>query len=121
MLTEIDIDNSRREVYPGMYAHATLDLERHRDALELPNSAVADAAGGGHFVLVARGGRLEQVPVTVGINTGVYMEIVSGLSGNEEVVRSLTTALSSGEQARTVLDDHYHLGFQPALVKANHN
>ena len=61
------------------------------------------------------------IGVTVGINTGVYMEIVSGLSGNEEVVRSLTTALSSGEQARTVLDDHYHLGFQPALVKANHN
>jgi hypothetical protein len=43
------------------------------------------------------------------------------LSGNEEVVRSLTTALSSGEQVSTVLDDHYHLGFQPELVKANHN
>jgi membrane fusion protein, multidrug efflux system len=121
MLTEIDIDNSRREVYPGMYAYARLELERHRDALKLPNSAVADAPGGGHFVLVARGGRLEEAPVTVGINTGVYMEIVSGLSGNEEIVRSLTTALSSGEQVRTVLDDHYHLGFQPELVKANHN
>jgi membrane fusion protein (multidrug efflux system) len=121
MLTEIDIDNPRREVYPGMYAHATLELERHRDALELPNSAVGDAPGGGHFVLVARGGRLEEVPVTVGINTGVYMEIVSGLSGNEEVVRSFTAALSNGEQVRTVLDDHYHLGFQPELVKATHN
>jgi multidrug efflux pump subunit AcrA (membrane-fusion protein) len=121
MLTEIDIDNSRGEIYPGMYANATLELERHTEALKLPDSAVAEAPGGGHFVLVARDGRLEQVPVTVGINTGVYMEIVSGLSGNEEVVRSLTGALSSGQQVRAVLDGHYHLGFQPELVKANHN
>ena len=121
MLTEIDIDNSKREIYPGMYAHATLELERHPDALKLPNSAVADSSGGGHFVLAVRGGRLEKVPVTVGINTGVYMEIVSGLSGNEEIVRSLTPVLSSGETVRAVLDDHYHLGFQPELVKANHN
>jgi membrane fusion protein, multidrug efflux system len=117
MLTEIDIDNARRQIYPGMYANATLELERHNEALKLPNSAVGDSPDGGHFVLVARGGRLEEVPVTVGINTGVYMEIVSGLSGNEEIVRSLTAALSSGEQVRTVLDDHYQLGFQPEPVK----
>ena len=122
MLTEIDIDNSRREIYPGMYANATLELERHRDALKLPNSAVGESPEGGHFVLVARDGRLAEVPVTVGINTGVYMEIVSGLNGKEEVVRALTAALSTGEQVRTVLDDHYQLGFQPELVKAkNHN
>ncbi|HEY2526144.1 MAG TPA: efflux RND transporter periplasmic adaptor subunit, partial [Candidatus Binataceae bacterium] len=121
MLTEIDLDNSRREIYPGMYANATLELERHRDAIKLPNSAVAEGPNGGHFVLVARGGRLEDVPVTVGINTGIYMEITSGLGGSEEVVRSLTGALSNGEQVRTVLDDHYQLGFQPELVKANRN
>jgi membrane fusion protein, multidrug efflux system len=121
MLTEIDLDNSRREIYPGMYANATLELERHNDAIKLPNSAVAENPNGGHFVLVARGGRLEEIPVTIGINTGIYMEITSGLSGSEEVVRSLTAALSNGEQVRTVLDDHYQLGFQPELVKANRN
>ena len=121
MLTEIDLDNSRREIYPGMYANATLELERHSDAIKLPDSAVADSPNGGHFVLVARGGRLEEVPVTIGINTGIYMEITSGLSGSEKVVRSLTAALSSGEQVRTVLDNHYQLGFQPELVKANRN
>jgi multidrug efflux pump subunit AcrA (membrane-fusion protein) len=104
-----------------MYAHATLELERHNDAIKLPNSAVAESPSGGHFVLVARDGRLEEVPVTIGINTGIYMEITSGLGGREEVVRSLTPALSNGEQVRTVLDDHYQLGFQPELVKANRN
>jgi membrane fusion protein, multidrug efflux system len=121
MLTEIDIDNSRGEIYPGMYANATLELERHSDALKLPNSAVAEAPGGGHFVMVARAGLLKEVPVTVGINTGIYMEIVSGLTGNEEVVRSLTAAMSNDERVRTVLDDHYHLGFEPELAELNRN
>jgi membrane fusion protein (multidrug efflux system) len=121
MLTEIDIDNSKGEIYPGMYANATLELERHSDALKLPNSAVADAPGGGHFVMVARAGLLKEVPVTVGINTGIYMEIVSGLTGNEEVVRSLTAAMSNDEAVRTVLDDHYHLGFEPELAELNRN
>ena len=121
MLTEIDIDNSKGEVYPGMYANATLELERHRNALKLPNSAIGDSPNRGHFVLAARSGRLEEVPVTVGINTGIYTEIVSGLTGNEEIVRSFTAALSNGERVRTVLDDHYQLDFHPELVKVNHN
>lgn len=121
MLTEIDIDNSKGEIYPGMYANATLELERHSDALKLPNSAVGDAPGGGHFVMVARAGRLKEVPVTVGINTGIYMEIVSGLSDHDEVVRSLTAALSNGEQVRTVLDDHYDLGYKSELAELNRN
>lgn len=121
MLTEIDIANPRREIYPGMYANVNLELERHRNALKLPNSAVADSADSGHFVMVVREGRLEEVPVSVGINTGIYMEITSGLRGNEQVVRSLSPALSSGEQVHAVLDSHYHLGFQARLANTNHD
>jgi membrane fusion protein, multidrug efflux system len=121
MLTEIDIDNSKGEIYPGMYANATLELERHNDALKLPNSAIGNAPGGGHFVMVAHAGRLKEVPVTVGINNGIYMEIVSGLSGKEEVVRSLSAGLSNDEHVRTVLDRHYHLGFESELVELNRN
>ncbi len=121
MLTEIDIENSKGEIYPGMYANVMLELERHPNALKLPNSAVGDSAEGGHFVMAVRDGRLAEVPVRVGINTGIYMEITSGLSGDEQVVRALNPALSSGEQAHAVLDSHYHLGFQAQQVKTNHD
>ena len=124
LFTEIDIDDDKGDIYPGSMPtrRSSSSVIAEDRARMLPdNSAVADSPSGGHFVLAARGGRLEEIPVAVGINTGVYMEIVSGLSGNEEVVRSLTAALSSGERVRTVLDDRYHLGFQPELVKANHN
>jgi multidrug efflux pump subunit AcrA (membrane-fusion protein) len=118
MLTEIDIDNTRREIYPGMYANVTLDLERHAEALKLPASAVGHLSGDGHFVMVARGGHLEQVQVGIGISNGIYMEIVSGLTGKEEVVKALSEALSDGEPVETVLERHYHLGFRPEMAKS---
>ena len=37
MLTEIDFKNPRHELYPGMYANVTLELERHRDASSYPS------------------------------------------------------------------------------------
>ena len=36
MLTEIDLDNTQRRVYPRMYTTVTLDLVRHPDAIQLP-------------------------------------------------------------------------------------
>jgi membrane fusion protein, multidrug efflux system len=121
MLTEIDLENSHNEIYPGMYAEVTLELERHANALKLPNSAVGNSPDGGHFVMVARSGRLEEVPVKTGINTGIYTEITSGLMGNEEVVRSFTPALARGETVHVVLQKHYNLGFQGVLVGTNQN
>jgi len=88
MLTEIDLKNPRHDLYPGMYANVTLELERHRDALKLPESAIGDSAGG-RYVMVAQDGKLRTQDVTVGINNGRSAEIVSGLSGAESVVVTL--------------------------------
>ncbi len=121
MLTEIDLDNPKREIYPGMYANVALDLERHPNAIKLPDSAVGGSPDGGHFVLVARHGRLVRVPVTVGIDTGIYMEITKGLSGDEQVVRTVSPALSAGEQVQAVLDNDFRLSWQAALVKPEPN
>ena len=40
MLTEVDIDNPKRLVYPRSYAHVTIELVRHPDALSIPASAI---------------------------------------------------------------------------------
>jgi len=75
MLTEVDLENPERKLFPGMYANVTLVLERNADALRLPDSAVG--GDGPHTVLVVRNGLLEEVPVTTGINDGQYVEITS--------------------------------------------
>jgi multidrug efflux pump subunit AcrA (membrane-fusion protein) len=96
MMTEIDIDNRTHRLYPRMYAHVTLDLVRHPDAIRLPVGALG-GSGEGAYVLVVQHGRLHQAPVATGINDGRYVEITSGLRGDELVVANLNPALSSGE------------------------
>jgi membrane fusion protein (multidrug efflux system) len=96
MLTEIDLKNPRHELYPGMYANVTLELELHHDVLKLPESAIGDSAEG-RYVMVAEGGKLRRQLVSVGISTGNYAEITHGLTGREEVVAALDPSMVQDE------------------------
>ncbi len=101
MLTEIDLKNPRHELYPGMYANVTLELERHRDALKLPESAIGDSSDG-KYVMIAQDGKLRKQDITVGINTGKKVEIISGLSGGEAVVATLDPSIVADEVVNVV-------------------
>ncbi len=101
MLTEIDLQNTRHDLYPGMYANVTLELERHRDALELPESAIGESSDG-KYVMVAQDGKLRKQEVTLGINNGKSAEIVSGLVGGESVVVNLDPSIVP-DQAVTIV------------------
>ncbi|MBF6568490.1 MAG: efflux RND transporter periplasmic adaptor subunit [Candidatus Binataceae bacterium] len=101
MLTEIDLDNPGHALYPGMYAQVTLELEHHPNALELPDSAILRQRGEA-FVFVVNGGRLKRVPVTVGIVSAHYVEIVAGLRGDEAVVSNINPNLTPDEEVTAV-------------------
>jgi len=102
MLVEADIENPNHELYPGMYADVLLELARHDSALKLPVSAVG-GSGDASFVYVVREGHLAKVSVSVGFTNEGWVEIGSGLSGDESVVGTVTPSLSEGEAVRPVL------------------
>ena len=97
MLTEVDIDNPKRLVYPRSYAHVTIELMRHLDALSIPASAIQGAGNSAH-VMVVKERRLADVPVKTGINNGAYVEITSGLTANSMVVATYSITLTPGQQ-----------------------
>jgi membrane fusion protein, multidrug efflux system len=97
MLTEVDIANPHHMLYPRSYAHVTLDLVRHPDALRVPVAAV-NGIGGNPHVLVVQDGHLAEARVTTGINDGNYVEITSGLSANSIVVETYSSTLSAGQR-----------------------
>jgi membrane fusion protein, multidrug efflux system len=102
MLTEVDLPNPKHELYPGMYADVTLELERHRNALEVPATAVG-VEGDARFVYVVRAGQLAKLRVTTGISDAASVEIASGLVGEEQVVTSISPALTEGGKVRAVV------------------
>jgi multidrug efflux pump subunit AcrA (membrane-fusion protein) len=101
MLTEVDLENPDHELYPGMYADVTLELERHPDALELPATAVG-GAGSDAFVFVVRNGTLAKISVGTGITSPGAVEITSGLRGDEVVVQNLSPGLQEGEKVQAI-------------------
>ena len=101
MLTEIDLDNAHHELYPGMYANVTLQLENHRDAIQIPDSAIGESSVG-NYVWAVQHGRLSKKEITVGIRTDHMVEITKGLSGNETLVAALDPSLTSGQSVTPV-------------------
>jgi len=96
------VENPRHELYPGMYANVTINLENRPGALTVPPSAVGGTTESA-AVYIVRDSRLQKVDVTTGIRTGDYVEITSGLMGNELVVNNFTPALVQGEQVRSAM------------------
>lgn len=101
MLVEADISNETHELYPGMYADVSIELARHDDAIKVPASAVA-SAGDSSYVYVVKDGKLAKVPVTTDLASEGWVEVTSGLAGDESVVGTASSALSEGETVRPV-------------------
>ena len=104
MLTEVDIDNPQRLVYPRSYAHVTIELVRHPDALSIPASAIQGSGDSAH-VMVVKEGRLADVPVKTGINNGAYVEVTSGLSARSLVVATYSNTLTPGQQVDSRMEN----------------
>jgi RND family efflux transporter MFP subunit len=95
MLVEIDVPNPGHALAPGMFAEVVLEIRRHRDALVVPPAALA-SDNASKAVFVVEQGRAKKVPVKTDIDDGVWVEVVSGLTGDEDVVVVGKARLSDG-------------------------
>jgi RND family efflux transporter MFP subunit len=80
-------------------------LTTHRDdALKLPYSALLEAERGTAKVAVLSGGKVHFVPVVTGIEDLTHVEIVSGLTKDEQVILPQGKALTEGESVIATRD-----------------
>jgi HlyD family secretion protein len=81
----------------GMSASADIVSTRHQNVLIVPGRAVTKNSQGQSVVKVAAGGKTQERVVVVGLDDGMKVEIVSGLSEGEMVIVEIkTTSSSSG-------------------------
>jgi HlyD family secretion protein len=93
MHTEIDVVNpkDKKGMYvlkQGMYGKVTIVLEKgNPDSLTIPSSCLANLPDSDAYgVYVVRDGKAHLVPVTLGIETGVQVEVLKGLKPDDQVV-----------------------------------
>jgi RND family efflux transporter MFP subunit len=85
MHTEVDVENPHRVLVPGLYAEATLTLERKDHALTVPLQAVSQGDQPTVYV-VNSSNKIEVRPVQLGIQTATDAEVLSGVKEGESVV-----------------------------------
>jgi len=105
LLVEVDIDNSRGELFPGAYTEVHLQTPETIPILILPVSALIFRSEGMQVAALEDGNRAVLKNVTVGRDMGNEVEVVAGLTANAAVIVNPPDSLVSGETVRVAAEN----------------
>jgi RND family efflux transporter MFP subunit len=100
MHTEVDVQNPQHVLLPGLYAEATVTIERRPNAVAVPLQAVNHEGEQTNVYVVGSGNKIEDRKVVLGIQTATEAEVVSGVHEGDLVVVGDRSSLKPGEVVR---------------------
>lgn len=95
----LDVDDPDDVLRLGMTARVEINTAEKEDALVVPIAALKTNDNGFYVLRVNTSGQTEQVPVTTGIYSDEYVEILSGLSEGDSVSVSYNAPSKSSSQS----------------------
>jgi RND family efflux transporter MFP subunit len=98
MTTEIRIPNPDGLLIAGMYAQAAFTLPSPHRVFEIPATAVSSDAHGSRVAIVDDASEIKLVPIVIERDTGATVEIASGLTGTERVVKLASAQFVDGKR-----------------------
>ncbi len=104
MKTEVDVPNPSLTLIPGMYAEVDLTTEQHKDALSVPVEAVDGSGASARVFVVGSSGAIDIVPVVLGLENALRVEIRSGpVADGASVVVGSRAGLKQGDRVQPKL------------------
>ncbi|WP_293985914.1 efflux RND transporter periplasmic adaptor subunit [uncultured Megasphaera sp.] len=91
----LDVDDPDDVLKLGMTARVDITTSQKDDALVVPIAALKTNDSGSYVIRVDANGQTEQAPVTTGIYSDEYVEILSGLTQGDKVSISYTASSKS--------------------------
>ncbi|MBL8850808.1 MAG: efflux RND transporter periplasmic adaptor subunit, partial [Planctomycetaceae bacterium] len=98
---EIDLDNADGQLRPGMYATASMTLDRRQQALTVPTSALV-RDGAQVLVCAIRDGKIARTAVQTGLRVGDDIEVLNGLSDDASIVLVRADSLKDGQAVEPI-------------------
>lgn len=96
MIVELDVDNSKNELEPGMFADVSWEMERPYKTLFVPSTAVHNADDKSYIVKILES-RAEKIPVVRGQSMGNQLEVVGDLKEGDEVLLRASHGVPEGD------------------------
>lgn len=103
METEIDVENKDLSLAPGMYANATLELERKDNVLTIPFQAVVKNGEQMSVLVVDSQNRVQPRNIQLGLQGSMLAEVTSGLHEGDRVITGAQAKYQSGETVKPLL------------------
>jgi HlyD family secretion protein len=95
------VDNSKSLLKAGTPVHASITGHTVKNTLLVPAEALQTAADGSKYVMViGADGNAHKHPVTVGIQSGKEIQIVSGITAKDAVITTGAYALDDGTKVK---------------------
>ena len=102
LLAEIDVDNPTGELLSGSYAQVHLKLPQAASSFTIPVNTLLFRSEGLRVATVPDGKHINLQPITIGRDYGNEVEIVAGLTGNENVVVNPPDSLVPQEEVKII-------------------
>ena len=100
---EVDLPNPDGLIVDQMYGRMSIELEPPAGGLTLPStSLVGDVVDGQARLFVVRDGVARLLPVTVGTDDGSVVEVLGGISPEDDVVLRAPPGLADGVKVAAV-------------------
>jgi RND family efflux transporter MFP subunit len=99
MPVELDVHNTDGRLSPGSFSSVQWPVQRAAPTLFVPVSAVTNDQQRS-FVERVRNGKVEWVDVVTGLSVNGNIEVFGDLSQGDEVIRSATDAIRTGQQVK---------------------
>jgi RND family efflux transporter MFP subunit len=100
LLVEISVNNPTGTLFTGSYAEVHLKLPSPASNLILPVNTLLFRAEGLRVATVEDGKKVELKPITLGHDFGSEVEVIAGLSGNENVIVNPPDSIVQGQSVR---------------------
>ena len=104
--TEIDVDNPTGQLLPGAYVHVHLKLPGQTRSVIIPSNTLLFRSEGLR-VGVVRNGHAQLTPITIGVDYGESVQVISGLTLKDQVIVSPFDSLISGTPVRITKTSAY--------------
>ncbi|HUJ95963.1 MAG TPA: efflux RND transporter periplasmic adaptor subunit [Terriglobales bacterium] len=102
LLVEISVNNPTGTLFAGAYAEVHLKLPTATSAFLIPANTLLFRSEGLRVGIAGAQGRVELRPITLGHDFGTDVEVVAGLTGNENVILNPPDSLIDGQTVRIV-------------------
>ena len=97
LAVEVAVPNRDHMLKPGMFAKVTLIIDERVEALTLPTQAILKDDRGS-YVFAVENNSAKRIPINPGAEQTARTEILSGISGNEDIITTGQQFVKDGGQ-----------------------